>query len=113
MIVVPVLDDYPIAEEARLVDEGKKSHGQALWDLYNELVKKHLEEKTEWEVERDQLLKENAELKIRLQILEEKYNELIKKPKKNSDNSSIAPSQDLNRSKKKLQKQKSQCKPFR
>ncbi|MEK7339209.1 MAG: hypothetical protein AABZ92_00660 [Verrucomicrobiota bacterium] len=110
---MPRLDDYPIAEEARLVDEGKKSQGQALWDLYNELTKRHLQEKAEWQAERDQLLKELAELKLKYQILEEKYNELINKPKANSNNSSTAPSQDLNRSKKKLQKQKSQCKPFR
>jgi protein-disulfide isomerase len=110
---MPVLNEYPIAEEARLVDEGKKSQGQALWDLYNWLTAKHQQEKAEWELERDQLLKENAELKIRLQILEEKYNELIGTPKKNSNNSSIAPSQDLNRSKKKRNKQKSQCKPFK
>lgn len=110
---MPVLDDYPIAEEARLVDEGKKSQGQALWDLYNWLTAKHLQEKAQWEAERDKLLKENAELKLKYQILEEKYNELIKKPKANSDNSSIAPSQDLNRGKKKVQKQKPQCKPFK
>lgn len=97
---MPILDDYPIAEEARLVDEGKKSQGQALWDLYNELTKRHLQEKAEWQAERDQLLKELAELKLKYQILEEKYNELINKPKANSNNSSTAPSQDLNRSKK-------------
>jgi regulator of protease activity HflC (stomatin/prohibitin superfamily) len=110
---VQILGDYPIAEEARLVDEGKKSQGRALWDLYNELTKRHLQEKAEWQAERDQLLKELAELKLKYQILEEKYNELINKPKANSNNSSIAPSQDPNRSKKKLQKQKPQCKPFR
>ena len=107
------LEDYPIPQEARLVDEGKKSQGQALWDLYNELTKKHLQEKLEWQAERDQLLKELAELKLKYQLLEEKYNELINKPKKNSSNSSIAPSQDPNRSKKKRNKQKPQCKPFR
>lgn len=110
---MPALEDYPIVEEARLVDEGKKSQGQALWDLYNELTKKHLQEKAEWQTERDLLLKENIELKLKYQILEEKLNELISKPKKNSNNSSIAPSQDLNRSKKKRNKQKPQCKPFR
>jgi hypothetical protein len=89
---VEVLGNYPIAEEARLVDEGKKSQGQALWDLYNKLTKKHQQEKLEWQAERDQLLKENSELKQRLQILEEKYHELIGSPKKNSNSSSIAPS---------------------
>jgi hypothetical protein len=110
---VQILDDYSIAEEVRLVDEGKKSQGQALWDLYNWLTAKHQQEKAEWEAKYNQLLAEHTELKLKYQILEEKYNELINKPKANSNNSSVAPSQDLNRSKKKLQKQKSQCKPFR
>lgn len=110
---MPVIEDYPIAEEAKLADEGKKSQGQALWDLYNELTKKHQQEKLEWQAERDLLLKEIAELKLKYQILEEKYNELLNIPKKNSSNSSIAPAQDPNRSKKKRNKQKSQCKTFR
>ncbi len=102
-----ILEEYPIAEEARLVDEGKKSQGQALWDLYNYLTEKHRKEQAELQAKYDELLGAYAELKFKYQILEEKYNELIKMPKKNSSNSSIAPSQDQNRGKKKVQNPKS------
>lgn len=106
-----VLEHYQISEAVKFVDQ--QPQGQALWDLYNRLTEEHNKKYSELEKKYDAVLKELAEYKLKYQILEEKYNELINKPKANSNNSSTAPAQDLNRSKKKLQKQKSQCKPFR
>lgn len=80
--MVAVLELNPAYFEAKLVEQNKKSEAQAVWDLYDRLTREHNKKYSE---------------------LEEKYNELINTPKKNSNNSSIAPAQDLNRSKKKKQ----------
>jgi len=108
-----VLEINPAYFEAKLVEQSKKSEAQAVWDLYDRLTREHNKKYSELEEKYEAVLKELAEFKLKYQILEEKYNELINTPKKNSNNSSIAPSQDLNRSKKKRNKQKPQCKQFR